>query len=214
MEIVLSLIPEDRYFKPAAGDVAGLLKMLLMEEYIDNEEVYLDVGYDSGHHRPGASTMTSIEKAAAVLENCDDAEVTDFSIESIRGTSSVPDLFENCDHQNLSLMGWLAVRVFENAYPILDLEAERTVMCAFCGRESGQQQWSSKDDLWRCPGCGQLEEMHALDFRPPIEFARFVLEISELVFTEMPPRLERAASLIDEIGDILGCDLKPVWYRI
>lgn len=214
MEIVFSLIPKDKFFKPAAGDVATLLKMLLMEDYIDNEEVYLDIGYDNGHHRPGASTMTSIEKAAAVLAECDDAELTDFSVESIRGTSKMPKLFENCDHQNLSLTGWLAVRVFENAYPILDSEAERTIACGFCGRESGQQQWSSKDDLWRCPGCSQLEEMHALDFRPPVEFARFVLEISELVFTEAPPRVDPDAKLIDEIAAILGCDLKPVWYTI
>ncbi|NQT19066.1 MAG: hypothetical protein HQ592_05125, partial [Planctomycetes bacterium] len=142
MEIVFSLIPEDKFFKPAAGDVATLLKTLLIDEYIDDEEVYLDVGYESGHHRPGASTLTTVVKAAAALEECDDRELADFSVENIRGTSKIPELFENCDQQNLSLMGWLAVRVFENAYPILDSDVERSVVCTFCGREASHQQWT------------------------------------------------------------------------
>jgi len=71
-----------------------------------------------------------------------------------------------------------------------------------------------KGSLCRCPGCGRLEEMHALDFRPPVEFARFALEISELVFTDAPPRLDPHAKLIREIANILGCELKPTWYRI
>jgi len=214
MEMVFCLIPEDKFFKPAAADVAGVLKLLLAEDYIDNDEVYLDLAYENGHHRPGASDMTTVADAAAALEEADDLELTDFTLENIRGTSRIPELFENCDRKNLSLMGWLAIRVFEQTYPLLDSEEEHKIRCGFCGHETDQQEWTGRGRLWRCPACDRLEEMHALHFSPPVEFARLIIEISDLPFTEAPPRLKQDEEFMEEIGDILGCELKPVWYRM
>jgi len=214
MEIVFCLIPEDKFFKPAVADVARILRLLLTEEYIDNEEVYLDIAYENGHHRAGASDMTTVADAVAELEAADDLELIGFSVENIRGTGKIPEIFENCDRRNLSLMGWLAARVFEDPYPILDSQEEYTISCAFCGREARQEEWTSAGNLWRCPECERLEEMHALDFSPRVEFARFIFEISELVFTQTPPRVNPHEKLIDEMAEILGCELKPIWYRM
>ena len=214
MEIVFCITPEDRFFKPAAADVAGILKLLVTEDYVDNDDVYLDIAYDNGHHRPGASDMTTVADVVAELEGADDLELTDFSVENIRGTNRIPELFENCDQKNLSLMGWLAVRVFEEAYPLLDSEEGHRIRCGFCGHEMDQQEWTAEDRLWRCPACDRLEEMHALDFSPPVEFARLIIEISDLAFTEAPPLLKQDNEFMGEIGGILGCELKPVWYRM
>ena len=214
MEIVFCLIPEDRSFKPAVSDVAELLRFLLENDYIDNEDVYLDIAYDSGHHRTGTSDTITAEDAAAELQAGDDIEINDFSIENIRGTSRVPELFENCNQKNQSLTGWLAIRVFEEPYPILDTEEDYSVRCGFCGHEANHKQWAAEGTLWRCPACDSIEDMQALDFSPAVEFARFILEISELVFTDFPPQPGPCTPLTQQVGKILGCELKPVWYRI
>jgi len=213
-EIVVCLIPEDPSFKPAAADVAHLLRVLVRADYVDNDEVYLDIAFETGHHLPGASTMTTLENAADKLEQQDDALLAGFSIENIRGTSKIPDQFENCDQRNLSLMGWMALRVFEEAYPIFDSEEDYWVTCASCGHQASQSEWASDGRLWRCPRCEHGADLVALDFYPRVDFARFIFEVSELVFTGTPPRLVPNADLKAEIEGALGCDLKMVWYRM
>ena len=213
-EIVVCLIPENPTFKPAAADVAQLLRVLVRADYADNDEVYLDIGFENGHHLPGASTMITMEHAAEELEKQDDATLAGFSVENIRGTSKIPNQFENCDQRNLSLMGWLAVRVFEEPYPIFDLEKDYWIACDQCGHQGGQAEWTADGSLRRCPQCGHGSDLIRLDFHPPVDFARFIFEVSELVFNESPPLLLPGSSLKGEAEGALGCDLKMVWYRM
>jgi len=214
MPVAFCFIPDERSLKPAAADVAKLLKFLLDDDYVDNEKVYLDIAYENGHHRPGASDMITLADAAGVLEQSDDAELRNFFVENIRGTAKIPQLFENCDQKNLALMGWLAVRVFEEPYPIIGSEVEYSIRCAFCGMQSRQQQWGCEGDLRRCPACEKAEEMYLLDFSPKVEFARFVLEITELDFTDTPPRLKPDSQFLSLLEDALGADMKPAWYEM
>ena len=214
MPIVFCLIPQDASFKPRAAAVAALVRLLLDQEFIDNDEVYLDVAYENGHHRPGVTDMITVEAAAAELEKCDDLAVTDFFVENIRGTARIPQLFENSDQKNRSLVGWLAVRVFDEPYPMFSSATEYSVRCGFCGHEAGVREWGCQGKLFRCPACGQCDELHNLDFSPAVEFARFVLEISELVFTDDIPRLKPDAELAAKLQEILGAELRPIWYEM
>ena len=214
MPTVFCLIPQDASFKPRTDSVAGLLRFLLEQEFVDNDEVYLDIAYENGHHRPGASTLTTVENAASELERCDDLEVTDFFVENVRGTAKIPQLFENADQKNLSLVGWLAVRVFDEPYPIFSSDAEYKIRCGFCGRESDLRDWGRQDKLRCCPACGQCEELDKLDFSPKVEFARFILEISELVFSEPIPRLKPDTDLPAKLQEIIGAELRPIWYEM
>jgi len=214
MPTVFCLIPQDRTFKPRAADVAATLEFLLEQEFIDNDEVYLDIAYENGRHRPGASDLITVEAAAAELRRADDIELTDFLVENIRGTSKIPQLFENADQKNLSLAGWLAVRAFELPYPIFDSNARYIITCSACGRPAPQEQWDQVNGLRRCPACGELEELHQLQFTPPVEFSRFIIEISELIFTDASPRLKPEIELVDKLQDILGTALKAISYEM
>jgi len=214
MPTVFCLIPEDRTFKPRAADVAAALEFMLEQEYIDNDEVYLSVAYEGGRHRPGASDLITVESAAAELRKADDLELTDFFVENIRGTSKIPQLFENTDQKNLSLVGWLAVRAFEQPYPIFASNEHYLIACSACGRQAPQERWQQVNGLRRCPACEELEELHNLQFLPPVEFSRFIIEISELIFTDQPPRLKPETEFIDKLQDILGAPLKAISYEM
>ena len=214
MPTVFCLIPQDRTFKPRAADVAAVLTFLLDQEYIDNDDVYLDIAYEDGHHRPGASDMITVETVAGELAQADDIELTDFFVENIRGTARIPQLFENSDQKNLSLVGWLAVRIFEQPYPIFASDERYLIRCAACGRQAAQDEWSQQGTLRRCPACDELEELHQLQFSPAVEFARFILEISELVFTDGQPRLKPEIELVEKLQDILGTPLKAISYQM
>jgi len=214
MPIVFCFIPDDIALKPSADSIARLLSFMIESEYVDNDSVYLDIAYESGHHRPGASTATTVDAAAAVLKESDEAELSDYCIENIRGTAKIPLLFENANQKNLSLVGWLAVRVFEQPYPLFDSTEDYTIKCSYCGHEANQRLWQAQGSMRTCPSCGQADEMHLLDFFPKVEFARFVLEISELVFLDSPPRLAPGHEFLPKLQETLGAELKPVWYEM
>jgi len=214
MPVVFCFIPDDPAFKPSAASVAAVLKFMLDGQYIDNDDVYLDIAYENGHHRPGASQPTTVDAAAAVLEESDEIELTSYAVENIRGSEKVPPLFENCNQKNRSLVGWLAVRVSDVPYPLFDSGTDYSIRCSYCGRVANQREWPAESSMRTCPACGQADQMHLLDFIPKVEFARFVLEISELVFDDTPPRLAESTDFAVRLQELLGTELKPVWYEM
>jgi len=212
MPVAFCFIPQDVSFRPAAADVARLLRFLLEDDLADNGGVYVDITCESGYHRPGTSDLVTLEAAADALEKAD-CDAAGFAVENIRGTGRIPMLFENADQRNLSLMGWLSVRAFDEPYPLIDSDADYRVTCAGCGAVRPQQEWASDGTARRCPDCGQSFAPHELEYDPKMEWARFIIEISDLEFVDEPPRLAPGDPLSRELPGILGTPLKTAWYH-
>jgi len=214
MPLTVCFIPEDSSYKPTARAVADLLELLLQNDYVDNEDALLDIEFKGGHHRQGASDTISVIDAAEVLEETDDEQLLDYTVDNMQGKPSVAELFENCDRKEISRTGVVAVRVFDRLYPIFDSQEHYTIRCSKCNAETPHDEWEYSGTAKCCPKCGACEELHMLDFFPKIEFARLIVEISDLVFTGTVPKLRQGQSFLSELGEVFQTEMKKVWYNM